>query len=110
MKGTFQLSQVATTTESARSTWLLADTRSARVPITAALSTPARTSGVLISITPELSDHGQRQQRFEFTPDVHRCPWFAPVILGFLSHVTQVALNSSNGKSMGDRKQIGREH
>jgi hypothetical protein len=33
------------------------------------------------SPTPELSDHGQRKQSHEFTPDVHRCPWFAPVIL-----------------------------
>src|SRR5258706_12951418 len=31
-------------------------------------------------LTPELSDHGQRQDGLEFTPDVHRCPWFAPVI------------------------------
>ena len=33
-----------------------------------------------ICLTPELSDHGQRQDGLAFSPSVHRCPWFAPVI------------------------------
>jgi hypothetical protein len=31
--------------------------------------------------TPELSDHGQRQDGLVFRTNAHRCPWFAPVIL-----------------------------
>src|SRR5216117_2671127 len=30
--------------------------------------------------TPELSDHGQRQDGLAFRTAFHRCPWFAPVI------------------------------
>ena len=44
-------------------------------------------------LTPELSDHGQRQDAPAFRRTVHRCPWFTPVIsLGaFISlQVTQL--------------------
>jgi len=32
-------------------------------------------------LTVELSDHGQRHDRLAFSLNVHRCPWFARVIL-----------------------------
>jgi hypothetical protein len=34
-----------------------------------------------LGLTPELSDHAQRQDGLAFRINVHRCPWFAPVIL-----------------------------
>jgi hypothetical protein len=37
-------------------------------------------------LTTELSDHGQRQQRLEFTPDVH-LPWFRSSDFVRLSHI-----------------------
>lgn len=30
-------------------------------------------------LTPELNDHGQRQDGLKFSLNVHRCPWFVPV-------------------------------
>ena|ERR1043165_10196328 len=36
---------------------------------------------LLFRLTPELSDHGQHQDGLAFRRNVHRCPWFAPVIL-----------------------------
>src|ERR1051326_2987101 len=39
--------------------------------------------GIVSARTPELSDHGQRQDGLAFSSSVHRCPRFAQVILGF---------------------------
>src|SRR5438093_1249816 len=46
-------------------------------------------TGVFTRLTPELSDHGQHQTGLAFRTTVHRCPWFAPVILlGFLGLIS----------------------
>src|SRR5207247_1696581 len=60
-------------------------TRPATKPPAPAMRTSTTIKNFLIracrNLTPELSDHGQRQDGLEFRTTVHRCLWFTPVIL-----------------------------